>query len=152
MHPTRSCSVVLTVLMLLGSGAWAQNTADDLAQHPDFAKDIARSFLVSKGLPTPSAEQLTVATQDVQAMRDSGMGWGVIANTLGLRLGDVVSSANRSPKAKDGDTTTAANNRSPGSGQAGGSGGGNGSGNGGGNSGGGRGGGGGNGGNGGGRR
>jgi hypothetical protein len=32
-------------------------------------------------------------------MRASGMGWGAIANSLGVRLGDVVSGLNRSPRA-----------------------------------------------------
>lgn len=67
----------------------------------NFATEIAKADLAQDGIHHPTRRQLARATHGVQAMRDSGMGWGAIANDLGLRLGDVVSSANRARHAED---------------------------------------------------
>ena len=64
-----------------------------------FSAEIARADLAATGIADPTDAQLSTRTADVQAMRDDGMGWGQIANSLGLRLGDVVSAANRADKA-----------------------------------------------------
>lgn len=44
---------------------------------------------------------------DVQAMRDDGMGWGAIANALGIKLGPAVSSANHERRAESRDDDSA---------------------------------------------
>lgn len=67
----------------------------------NFATEIAKADLAQDGIHHPTRRQLARATHEVQAMRDSGMGWGAIANDLGLRLGEVVSSANRARHAED---------------------------------------------------
>lgn len=130
---------VMTAMLsaLLGASAWAQRTTEDRLSNQDFAGGIAKAFLVSKGVREPSADQLTTATSDVQSMRDSGMGWGAIANTLGLRLGEVVSAANASDNASGTGQTGSSNSHRGTNGKGGGnSGGGNGGGRGGGNGGG----------------
>jgi uncharacterized membrane protein YgcG len=114
-----------------------------------FTTDLAKASLASVTDPASSdyQTQLSAAEASIQAQRDSGMGWGEIAHTMGLNLGAVVSAANRAEPA----TQNAANaNKSADSGQKGqsaaaagrsGNGGGNSGGKGGGNSGGGNGGG-----------
>jgi len=75
---------------------------------------LAQESLAAIGITEPTAEELAVALQGgeividgtvnefdgVLTMRESGMGWGEIANSLGLRLGAVVSAENRSPMAQ----------------------------------------------------
>ncbi len=65
------------------------------------ATNIARADLAKQGITNPTNAQLGLATSNVQGLRDNGMGWGAIANSLGLRLGDVVSSANQAKKADE---------------------------------------------------
>jgi len=65
------------------------------ARQQEMALQLARANLSKQGITEPTTGQLALATSDVQALRDSGMGWGQIANSLGLRLGAVVSAANR---------------------------------------------------------
>lgn len=67
----------------------------------NFAIDIAKADLAKQSITSPTGAQLGTATSNVQGLRDSGMGWGAIANSLGLRLGDVVSEANKAKKADD---------------------------------------------------
>lgn len=87
---------------LTGAAALAQ-AGDSTATEPrqDFVSLIAKANLTQQGIASPTEAQLGKATDDVAAMRASGMGWGAIANSLGLRLGDVVSAANRAPQAED---------------------------------------------------
>ena len=59
----------------------------------------AKADLAKQGITNPTNAQLGAATSNVQGLRDSGMGWGAIANSLGLRLGDVVSDANQAKQA-----------------------------------------------------
>ncbi|MCU0762900.1 MAG: hypothetical protein MUF76_07960 [Hydrogenophaga sp.] len=75
--------------------------AEPVAQpkKPTFTALIAAASLAQQGVTDPTSTDLGVAESNVQAMRDSGMGWGEIANSLNLRLGDVVSAANKSPRA-----------------------------------------------------
>lgn len=68
-------------------------------QKKSFTSLIAAASLAEQGVTTPTDADLGVAEANVQAMRDSGMGWGEIANSMNLRLGDVVSAANKSPRA-----------------------------------------------------
>lgn len=64
------------------------------------ALQLAKADLKQQGIATPTSAQLALATSSVQAMRDKGMGWGEIAHSLGLRLGSVVSAANRADRAE----------------------------------------------------
>jgi hypothetical protein len=79
---------------------------------PTFTSLIAAESLAQQGVTDPSGTELGAAEASVQAMRDSGMGWGAIANSMNVRLGDVVSAANKSPRAiktrTDADTDTTA--------------------------------------------
>jgi hypothetical protein len=68
-------------------------------QKKSFTSLIASASLAEQGVTDPSDADLGAAEANVQAMRDSGMGWGEIANSMNLRLGDVVSAANKSPRA-----------------------------------------------------
>ena len=75
-------------------------TVSPSARQQAFALQIAQADLARQGVTEPSTEQLALATANVQSLRDQGMGWGEIANSLGLRLGAVVSAENRSPMAQ----------------------------------------------------
>ncbi|WP_310564560.1 hypothetical protein [Hydrogenophaga sp.] len=75
-------------------------TVSPSARQQSFALQIARANLVQQGVTEPTTEQMALATADVQSLRDQGMGWGAIANSLGLRLGAVVSAENRAAKAQ----------------------------------------------------
>lgn len=61
---------------------------------------LAKADLGKQGITEPSTEQLALAVSNVQALRDQGMGWGAIANSLGLRFGAVVSAAHRADQAE----------------------------------------------------
>jgi hypothetical protein len=87
------------------------------------ALSLARTQLVSQGITNPTAEQLQgalmgtqagatgTATQGVLQMRASGMGWGQIANSMGVNLGAVMSGKQAlpatSPTTAAGTTATA---------------------------------------------
>jgi len=103
--------LVLAVACLAAGASWAQVTVDVVvdpvavadpavaARQQEMALQLARANLSQQGISEPTTAQLALATSDVQAQRDSGMGWGQIANSLGLRLGAVVSAANRADQA-----------------------------------------------------
>lgn len=105
---TRGILAVATVLCM-GSAA-ATDVAVPVGTAPaptstslrqqEFALQLAKADLGKQGITEPTTEQLALATSNVQALRDKGMGWGAIANSLGLRLGSVVSAANRADKAE----------------------------------------------------
>lgn len=103
----------LCVALFAASGAFAQTTVGvtvttvpttttTTAPKQDFATHLAKADLANQGITDPTSAELGKSAANVQGLRDSGMGWGAIANSLGLRLGDVVSAANRAKKA-DGD-------------------------------------------------
>lgn len=71
------------------------------ARQQAFVLQLAKADLKQQGIASPTPAQLALATSAVQAMRDKGMGWGEIANNLGLRLGAVVSAANRADRAEE---------------------------------------------------
>lgn len=92
---------LFSAAMLSGLGVMAQTTAaptpaKQTAPKQDFATDLAKADLAKQGITDPTSDQLAAAVKNVQDKRASGMGWGQIANSLGLRMGDVVSAANRS--------------------------------------------------------
>jgi len=92
---------LFSAAMLSGLGVMAQTTAaptpaKQTAPKQDFATDLAKADLAKQGITDPTSDQLAAAVKNVQDKRASGMGWGQIANSLGLRMGDAVSAANRS--------------------------------------------------------
>lgn len=99
--------LVLITALLTGVGAMAQTTSTSTnleaqaSKTQNFAGKLAKADWAKKGVSLPSKTQLDASTQHIQGMRASGMGWGEIANSLGLRLGDVVSAANRNKHADD---------------------------------------------------
>jgi len=102
----RTCALVLALGSLGVMTARADEvtgtdpTVSPSARQQAFALQIAQADLARQGVTEPSTEQLALATANVQSLRDQGMGWGEIANSLGLRLGAVVSAENRSPMAQ----------------------------------------------------
>lgn len=75
-------------------------TTSPSVRQQDFVMQLARADLSKQGITEPTTEQLALAASNVQALRDKGMGWGAIANSLGLRHGAVVSAANRADQAE----------------------------------------------------
>lgn len=59
----------------------------------DRVTSLAMASLASQSVSNPTPDQVVAAVANIQSMRDSGMGWGAIANALGLRHGDVVSAS-----------------------------------------------------------
>lgn len=62
------------------------------------ALSLAQNQLTSQGITQPTAEQLqgalmgtSTTQQGILQLRASGMGWGQIANTMGVKLGSVMS-------------------------------------------------------------
>lgn len=70
------------------------------ARQQELVMQLAKADLSKQGITEPTTEQMAMAASNVQALRDKGMGWGAIANSLGLRLGAVVSAANRADQAE----------------------------------------------------
>jgi hypothetical protein len=97
--------LILLGALLTGCAAMAQTTSSNLetqaSKTQNFAGELAKADLAKQGITTPNQGQLAASTQNIQGMRTSGMGWGAIANSLGLRLGEVVSAANRNKNADD---------------------------------------------------
>ncbi len=88
------------------TGVEAAEPSEDVARitpatPASLSTELAKAGLAQQGIDSPSQEQVDAASADVQAMRASGMGWGAIANSMGVRLGSVVSSLNRSKRATD---------------------------------------------------
>lgn len=140
----KSLVVCLVSAALLGGlGVSAQTTtaeATDPQTSPSrsFVTDLAKASLAKDG-------ENAVNEESIQKMRDDDrMGWGQIANFLGLNLGAVVSAANRAEPAtlnaankseksgQYGQSANASSRSSAGAGNNGGNGGGKGGGNGGG--------------------
>lgn len=108
--PSLLLKSALCASLLAASGAFAQTAVDvtvtaaptastTATTAQDFATRIAKADLSQQGIANPTSAQLGAATNQVQGLRDAGMGWGAIANSLGLRLGDVVSDANQAKQA-----------------------------------------------------
>lgn len=75
-------------------------TSSPSARQQAFAMQLAKADLGKQGVTEPTTEQLALAVSKVQSLRDQGMGWGAIANSLGLRFGGVVSAAHRADQAE----------------------------------------------------
>lgn len=61
-----------------------------------FVTDLAKASLAKDDGTEPATEA------SIQEQRDAGMGWGQIANALGLKLGAVVSAANANKPTESG--------------------------------------------------
>ncbi|MDI1245968.1 MAG: hypothetical protein PSV24_11255 [Rhodoferax sp.] len=152
----KTWAVCLVSAALLGGLAASAQTVTDPT--PPATTDVqtspSRSFtadLAKASLAKDSTQDLPTVESNIQKMRDDGMGWGQIANALGLNLGAVVSAANRADPATQnaankptesgqrGQSANASNRSGTGADNSGGKGGNSGGGNGGGNGGGGRG-------------
>lgn len=80
------------------------------------ALSLARAQLTSQGITNPTTAELQGAlvgtqdgmTQGVLQMRSSGMGWGQIANSMGFKLGAVMSGKQTIATAAASGTTTTA--------------------------------------------
>ena len=55
----------------------------------DNALALAEASLAKRGTTNPTPLQLEGAVMDVLTMRSSGQGWGQIAQSMGIKLGDV---------------------------------------------------------------
>jgi uncharacterized membrane protein YgcG len=146
MKPTqKSLAVCLISAALLGSfSVSAQTQTPQTSPNRSFTTELATAQLAKAGVTEPTTEQLSTAETSIQAQRDTGIGWGQIANSLGLSLGAVVSAANRAEPATQnaadkaaatgqfGQSANATSRSGTSAGNSGGKGGGNGGGNGGG--------------------
>ena len=61
----------------------------------DNALALTQASLEKQGIANATPEQLKTALLDVLNMRAAGEGWGEIAHSLGLNLGEIKSAANR---------------------------------------------------------
>lgn len=101
LQPPISATLLLLGL-LVSTGVMAQtanatlstrSTTSATSQQKDLAGDLATANLANQGITNPSPTQLAAARQSVLDQRAQGMGWGQIANQLGLNLGKVISAA-----------------------------------------------------------
>lgn len=81
------------------------------------ALSLAQNRLASQGITNPTPEQIQgalmgtpasggkAATEGVLQMRASGMGWGKIANTMGVKLGTVMSGKQPAPASTSASTS-----------------------------------------------
>lgn len=56
----------------------------------NIALSLAEAKLGEQNVAEPTAAQLKAALEPILQMRADGKGWGVIANSLGFRLGDLM--------------------------------------------------------------
>jgi len=69
--------------------------AQPTAASKDLATDLAKASLAKQGITNPTRAQLDAERKSITVQRAQGRGWGVIAQSLGLNLGQVVSAANK---------------------------------------------------------
>jgi uncharacterized membrane protein YgcG len=97
--------VLVSAAMLADLGAHAVTTVEttqvQTAPKQDFVTLLAMADLNKQGITRPTKAQLAAEVKSIQAQRTSGMGWGAIADSRGLKLGEVVSEANRNIHADD---------------------------------------------------
>jgi hypothetical protein len=104
--------LAMAMAMAMASGAGAQTrTANDTDQataqndrQQDNAVMLAKAELSSKGITSENTSKvdyqraLDGATNSVLSQRSSGMGWGAIANKMGLNWGKVMSESKHESK------------------------------------------------------
>jgi hypothetical protein len=115
MQNSRFPLAVALVFSLGGMAASAQTTAPSAApvvvvavptpapapapkttspQTKDLTGDLAKASLAKQGITNPTRAQLAAERRAIADQRAKGMGWGQIAQSLGLNLGQVVSASN----------------------------------------------------------
>jgi hypothetical protein len=94
---TAQATVVGTTGSTTGSttGTTTGTTAPTTQVPRNFSTDLAKASLAKQGITNPTKAQLDAERKAINAQRAQGKGWGVIAQSLGLNLGQVVSEANR---------------------------------------------------------
>jgi hypothetical protein len=60
----------------------------------NFINYLAKASLAKQGIAQPTPAQLAAERKSIADQRAAGKGWGAIAQSLGLNLGKVISSAN----------------------------------------------------------
>lgn len=93
----KTLAVCLMSAAMLGSYGVSAQTQTSPSR--SFTTELAKAQLAKAGVTEPTTSQISEAETSIQAQRESGMGWGQIANSLGLSLGAVVSAANRAEPA-----------------------------------------------------
>ena len=63
-------------------------------QTKDLTGDLAKASLAKQGITNSTPAQLEAESKAIADQRAKGMGWGQIAQSLGLNLGQVVSASN----------------------------------------------------------
>lgn len=106
----RAIRPLLCVALFASNAALAEPLAGDMPDAPtaptlatrtgqNFVGMLASASLAQQGVTNPTPADVGVAEAAVESMRASGMGWGAIANSLGVNLGSLVSAENRAPQA-----------------------------------------------------
>ncbi len=137
MNPIRA-AVLGALLALAGaSPLMAQTTSEPTETeisnigNDEILRLLALAKLAKEGVSAPTDVQLTQTKAALTVQRTEGMGWGAMANAMGLRLGEVISSAKRNTPEKGQAQSSSQNtggsqaSSSEGRGNAGGNGGGN---------------------------
>jgi hypothetical protein len=75
---------------------------------------LALAKLAKEGVSAPTDLQLAEAKATLTTQRTSGMGWGAMANAMGLRLGEVISAAKRTTPDKPQAATSKSGNATSG--------------------------------------
>lgn len=78
-----------------GSGTTGTTATARPGDSNKFTTDLAKASLAKQGISNPTQAQLDAERKAIAAQRAQGMGWGAIANSLGLNFGKVVSDAKR---------------------------------------------------------
>ena len=96
---------LVSAAMLTSLGAHAATTVEatqtQAESKQDFVGLLAKAELSKQGITDPTKAQMDAKVKSIQDQRASGMGWGAIADSMGLKLGAVVSAANRNMHADD---------------------------------------------------
>ena len=96
MNPTTGTTAGVTVVTGSATGPGTGVTAPTTQRVPKgFVTDLAKASLAKQGITNPTKAQLAAESKAIAAQRAQGKGWGVIAQSLGLNLGQVVSAANQ---------------------------------------------------------
>ena len=72
----------------------------------NIALSLAQTSLAKQGITSPTPTQLADALNGILGQRSQGMGWGKIAQSMGVKLGSVVSASKTDKAGKKSDTST----------------------------------------------
>ncbi|MHB1200147.1 MAG: hypothetical protein ACYCZ6_11430 [Polaromonas sp.] len=76
----------------------------------NIALALSQTALTQQGITSPTPAQLASALSGVLGQRAQGMGWGQIAQSMGVKLGDIVSASKTDKRGKKADHTAKAEN------------------------------------------